>query len=198
VYGDPLLAEEESREKHLSAAAQMPDQNKPKGWVDFAVYMAELDFGNMTHFSYELYENELQLLISVRRPVGVRKRLRDQTNLVRSPFNMHTQNQFLNYWNVKQSFYMRGIATKDFKKILELIVKENPSIKISDRLTASFLSKNEIVEQEKILNSRSVKFLCTLNQLQLSLRYSIFALLSCNKVSIFNESLVKFMRDLQN
>ena len=93
---------------------------------------------------------------------------------------------------------MRGTATKDFKKILELINKENPSIKISDRLTASFLSKNEIVEQEKILNSRSVKFLSTLNQLQLSLRYSIFALLSCNKVNIFNESLVKFMRDLQN
>lgn len=101
MYGDPLLAEEESREKHLSAAAQKPDQNKPKGWVDFAVYMAELDFSNMTHFSYELDENELQLLISVRRPVGVRKRLRDQTNSVRSPFNMHTQNQFLNYWNVK-------------------------------------------------------------------------------------------------
>jgi hypothetical protein len=103
LYGDPLLSEEESRIKHLSSAQQVePDPSKRPGWVDFAVYMAEIDFDNITHLSYELNErDEIQMLISVRRPVGVRKRLREQVNSVRSPFNMHSENQFLNYWNVK-------------------------------------------------------------------------------------------------
>lgn len=91
---------EEQREKHLNAAKEQ-DSSKPSGWVDFAVYMAELDFDNVTNISYESCGKELQMLISVRRPIGVRKRLRDQSNAVRSPFNMHSENQFLNYWNVQ-------------------------------------------------------------------------------------------------
>lgn len=78
-----------------------PDPSKRPGWIDFAVYMAEFDFDNITSLSYQLDESDyLQMLISVKRPVTVRKRLRDHVNQVRSPFNMHSENQFLNYWNV--------------------------------------------------------------------------------------------------
>ena len=81
MNGDPLLSEEESREKHLSAAEQPdPDPSKGRGWVDYAVYMAEIDFDNVTHLSYEQNDEDLQILISLRRPVGVRKRLRDHIN----------------------------------------------------------------------------------------------------------------------
>ena len=85
--------------------------------------MAEIEFENITHISYEIKnEVELRILISVRRPVNVRKRLRNQTNSVRSPFNMHTQNMFLNYWNVNQTFYLEGTHTgTKFKEILQFI-----------------------------------------------------------------------------
>ena len=63
--------------------------------------MVEIEFENITHISYEVTNSgELKIMISVRRPVVVRKRIRNQVNAVRSPFNMHTQNMFLNYWNV--------------------------------------------------------------------------------------------------
>lgn len=94
LFGDPLLSEEESREKHLMAAENVqPDPNKRPGWVDFAVYMAEFDFDNITSLSYQIGDSDdLQMLISVKRPVAVRKRLRDLVNQVRSPFNMHSEN----------------------------------------------------------------------------------------------------------
>ena len=100
VHGDPLLGEEESREKYI-VAAQEPESDKPVWWVAHAVYMAEIEFENMTHISYEVNDSEeLRILISVRRPVVVRKKIRNQVNAVRSPFNLHSQNMFINYWNV--------------------------------------------------------------------------------------------------
>ena len=59
VFGDPLLSEEESREKHLMAAENVqPDPSKRPGWIDFAVYMAEFDFDNITTLSYQLDESD--------------------------------------------------------------------------------------------------------------------------------------------
>lgn len=54
--------------------------------------MAEIDFDNVINLSYQQDGEDLEMLISLRRPVGVRKRLREHCNQVRSPFNMHTEN----------------------------------------------------------------------------------------------------------
>ncbi len=48
----------------------------------------------------------------------------------------------------------------------------------------------------KTLNSRAHKFIVKFDELRLPLRYSIMALISNNRVSIFNETLVPFVNQL--
>jgi hypothetical protein len=99
LMGDPLLEEEECRAKFLQLARE-PERDRQPGYVNHAVYMAEFNFDNIKRLSYQITEDSLQVVIQVYNPVPVRKRIRGQVNTVRSPFNMHNQSPFLNYWNV--------------------------------------------------------------------------------------------------
>jgi hypothetical protein len=72
--------------------------------------MAELNFDNIISFSYELTDKVLHAVIQLKNPVSVRKRLKGESNTVRSPFNMQNQNEFLNYWNLNQTFYLKGVC----------------------------------------------------------------------------------------
>lgn len=51
MFGDPLLYEEECREKFIEKAKE-PDEERPPGWVNHAVYMAEFNFDNIKRFCY--------------------------------------------------------------------------------------------------------------------------------------------------
>lgn len=139
----------------------------------------------------------MQVVVQVRNPLPVRKRLRGQTNTARSPFNMHLQSPFLNYWNCQQTFYLRGHCDRhDFAMMLNTLRSVNPTVKIEQELPVKFLKKQEIVEVGKSLNSRAYKFGTLMDQLRLPMRYAIMSLLSLYKVSIFNETLVKFVNCL--
>lgn len=74
--------------------------------------------------------------------------------------------------------------------------QKNPSIKIYNHLTVQILEKESIVKIGKTLNSRAHKFIVKFDELRLPLRYSIMALISNNRVSIFNETLVPFVNQL--
>ena len=102
MQGDPLLSEEEVRPKQIEIAKSI-EQDKPSTWVKNAAYMMELEFHKIKRVSYQFEEqtDELQILIEMTHPATARKCVgKNNTSHVRSPLNMSSQNQFLNYWNV--------------------------------------------------------------------------------------------------
>jgi hypothetical protein len=58
------------------------------------------------------------------------------------------------------------------------------------------LSKEAVVEVGKSLNSRAHKFQLKLDELRLPLKYAVMSLLSLNRVTIYNETLVAFVNSL--
>ena len=188
VFGDPLLELEETRARAIQITQDKSD--RPQNWVDHATYMIELDFRKIKRISYQFNEtssDNLTILLEMRTPASCRKRHNNNLAYVRSPFNMHEQSQFLNYWNINQSFYLKGRSDRaKLDKILKTVQKENPSIKIFDSLKAQYFSKPEIVMVCKSLMSRQNKFSLLIEELRLPLRYAILSLLSCGKISIFD------------
>ena len=80
--------------------------------------------------------------------------------------------------------------------MIEVVKHKNPSVKIDNQIKVQILEKESIVKIGKTLNSRAHKFIVKFNELRLPLRYSVMALLSNNRVSIFNETLVPFVNQL--
>ena len=102
-----------------------------------------MQLSNITHLCWDVDDasNELSVVIQVNNPVDCSKRYRDSFNAVRSPFNMHEQNQFLNNWNTNQTFYLKGAPDrKDFAAMLNFLKQQNPDIKIDQKLTVQILS----------------------------------------------------------
>jgi hypothetical protein len=110
---------------------------------------------------------------------------------------MHNQSQFLNYWNCNQTFYLEGQADRHYLHLLLNTVKSiNPSIKIQDFIAVKLMTKEAVVEVGKSLNSRAHKFQLKLDELRLPLKYAVMSLLSLNRVTIYNETLVAFINSL--
>jgi hypothetical protein len=175
-----------------------PDPDRGASWVSHAVYMAELNFDNIKSFQYEISDSdELKVLIQVYNAVPVRKRIRDQINTVRSPFNMHEQSAFLNYWNCNQTFYLKGQSDRhDLSMLIKTLKVLCPYIKIQEQVTVQLLDRTQVIDYGKQLNSRASKFMILLEELRLPLKYAVLSLLSMNRTTIFNESLVGFINSL--
>jgi hypothetical protein len=107
-------------------------------------------------------------------------------------------NEFLNYWNLNQTFLIEGRATFSmFFKFIDALKISNNSCKISEgNLKVQNLTNNETKSQIKNLAAFSLRFSTLFNQLSLQLRYAVMSLLSNSRVSLFNESLIGLMKVL--
>ena len=116
----------------------------------------------------------------------------------RSPFNLGLDEIFLNNWNLNQTFVLKGSSTeRQFMDFLEVVQKRSIGATIIRRpIEEMNLSKVICLQNLKELKTRSRDFLIELNKLRIQLRYSLLALLSENKVSIFNETLITLMKNL--
>lgn len=204
---DPLLRIEENRKEH----SQGHCNNEPS-------YHAEIIFKNIKSISYVQLPADrrfsedpdivnLRLVLQLNLPCVCYKRYFNQKgrpSRVRSPFNMLESekawegNEFLNYWNLNQTFLIEGQATFSmFFKFLNSVKLHNPCCKITaDQLKIKSIANNEIKSQIKMLAAHSLRFSALFNQLSLQLRYAIMSLLSNSKVSLFNESLLGLMKVL--
>jgi hypothetical protein len=93
---------------------------------------------------------------------------------------------------------MVGVSTKEkFMHFLEVIKRRNPSLKVNENsYLTERLSFDETKKELIDVVKRSELFYQTMNNLRLPSRCAIMALLSGKKVSLFNESLIKFMEHL--
>ena len=58
------------------------------------------------------------------------------------------------------------------------------------------MDSTQVIDYGKQLNSRASKFMILLEELRLPLKYAVLSLLSMNRTTIFNESLVGFINSL--
>ena len=115
--------------------------------------------------------------------------------LSRSPLNIGDKNIFVNYWNLNQTVLVEGWSTmKQFNLLKSVLLSRNSHCKVKpwNHRGDSAMDLANIKE----LFQRSLHFDHILDQLRIQLRYSVLALLSENKVSIFNEDLIDLMRVL--
>ena len=147
------------------------------------------------------------MVIQLRLPCSCSKRYYSQKcrpSTVRSPFNMIGAEQswkgseFLNYWNLNQTILLEGRSTvKMLELFLGTVRHRNPSCKVtegSDRIQT--LDNEQTKAELKALCKHALRFSFVFNELALQLRYSIMSLLSSNKVSLFNETLISLMKSL--
>ena len=110
----------------------------------------------------------------------------------RSPLNLGAKdsNMFLNFWNLNQTYYLRGETKEsDFDHLLLVLQKRclNATIVREDNgFEKHFLETPQMVEEMKELKVRGHVFSKFMDQLRLQLRYAFMALLSENCVSLFN------------
>ena len=117
-----------------------------------------------------------------------------------SPFNLGQEgcNLFLNNWNTNQTVYVKGtVFDCMFSRMLTVIKQRNPTVEIVklDRPPCG-LEKNTMLTNMKELVKRGYLFSNYVNELRLQLRYAVLALLSENRVSLFNESIIDLMDNL--
>lgn len=115
---------------------------------------------------------------------------------MRSPLQMN--DLFLNYYNLKQVFFLEGeTAEVNIEKLFTAVRACNPSAKISISYTQERTPQsNDIFNEVRLLGERSMRFKKYLQSLKFPLAYSMLMLLSQGKVSLFNDNLVKLMEYL--
>ena len=118
---------------------------------------------------------------------------------VRSPLNMGESGEglFLNNWNLNQTFFLKGATTESrYENLLQILKKRCPGATIveeTDSIGAKVLEPHEILSEIKKLKIRAIQFNKLLQEFRLQVRYSLMALLSENKVSLFNQSMLELM-----
>jgi len=109
-------------------------------------------------------------------------------------------NLFLNYWNLNQTFFLKGKTTvahfENFKVVLAKRSLHATIVEETGPLSVNILNIESSKQEMKDLKVRGFKFSLMLDALRLQLRYSILALLSENKVYLFNPSLIKLIHSL--
>ena len=122
----------------------------------------------------------------------------------RSPLNLGftDENTFLNFWNLNQTFVIKGKTnTARFGLFMEVIKNRciyAPIVDESNQSGIKLLEEERISLETRELINRGRRFMEQLEEYRLQLRYSIMALLSENKVSLFNISLKKLMNTIIN
>jgi hypothetical protein len=128
---------------------------------------------------------------------------------VRSPFS-HPTDLFMNYWTLHQVYYLCGRSFQDLvDRFVDVIKKRNPLCKLSvacedgnkDGLVSNTSKisnhmQNSIITPVRDLLRRSKLFQESLPKLRLPLMFSILAMLSQDKVNLFNNRLQHFMEYL--
>lgn len=121
-------------------------------------------------------------------------------NTCRSPLNMSHEdaNLFLNFWNLNQTFYLNGVTTLfRFERLLHILKQRSPLAIISEETFISGVhvlnQPRDIMQEMGELRIRGGGFGILLNKMRLQMRYAFMALLSQNRVSLFNESLLELM-----
>lgn len=212
LQGDPLRTEEETRDFVLNFAESNDKENKEKNWVDHARYLVDVDFSNIKHLGFLESKDsqdpdcyELEVMIELKVPASCRKRFaykekRSCINKVKSPFNMHTQNLFLNYWNLNQCFYLKGKANKrDFYQFMSKLKQTaGEYCPIKQQLQAEIMDKESAFQYLMQLLRRSVNINAKIDKLRLPLRLAIMHLLSYGKVSIFDTTFDSFISVLSS
>lgn len=226
LFGDPLFEVEESRWLELSRRREL---HSVVGESNInSQYMLDLEFQNIKHLVYKVEQDVtlrregeifVTLLIQLDKPSGSRKlnllthygkqqyskkmsgRYWSPTSASRSPLNMGEDdaNLFLNFWNLNQTFYLKGRTTvrrfDDFKSIVSKRCLNATIVEETESIGVQILAKEAIKEEMKELKVRGHTFVEALNKLKLQVRYAILALLSEGRVSLFNSTLVPLMRN---
>lgn len=144
----------------------------------------------------------LSLMIQVAMPCAARKRVpgsdgkKDWTSQSRSPFNMGSGELFLNNWNLNQTFIFKGRTTESqLDRFLAVVRQRSLSANIlNQKIEQIRPGKDTCLQHLKELKNRSCRFLSLLDQLKVQLRYSVMALLSENKITLFNDSIVTLVQ----
>ena len=121
----------------------------------------------------------------------------------RSPLNMghDDANLYPNFWNLNQTFYLKGVTTKfRFNRLLHILRQRCPLAVISED---TFISGVRVIENPRdllheigVLKTRGEGFRLLLDKMRLQMRYAFMALLSQNRVSLYNDTILMLMSNV--
>ena len=187
-------------------------------------YMMDLDFANIKTLTYQTepfrgglshkpykgnnYQEAkvggslfLSLMVQMDMPCTARKRVsaknkKEWVSQSRSPFNMGLNEIYLNNWNLNQTFIFKGRSSKEYlDRFIAIVKQRSPRAKVIEgEIEQIKPGKDYCLAHLKDLKSRSMRFIHELDKLRIQLRYSFMALLSENKVNLFNDSIITLMQ----
>ena len=168
----------------------------------------EIKFDNISKFcTRQLERDNVQIMMAMRRPVKVLLKTKEGFKEVPSPLRFSAEDKmFMNSWNFKQVLFMEGTLeiTMRLDQLIKLVHSSDLVPKVSPENLGNIrvLSESEpkCIELQDRMADYNIEFNSLLKTLVLPIRFSILALLSSRKCSVFDDTLIRLMKyilDLQ-
>lgn len=144
-------------------------------------------------------------MMVMRRPVKVLLRTKEGFKEIPSPFRFMDENKVLqNTWNLKQVIFLEGTLeiTMRLEQLLQVIKNSDlvPKICATDLGLVRVLKEDE--PQCKKMHDRFLElnnqFNLSLTQLVVPVRFSVLALLTARKCTVFDDSIIQLMHYLRD
>ena len=165
------------------------------------MYQLEIKFDNISKFSTRPLERDnIQIMITLRRPAKCLLKTKEGFKEVPSPFRFVAEDKmFLNAWNMKQVIFIEG--TLELTQRLETLIKVVQSTDLVPKISPMTLGNVRVLdinepkckELHAKMQENNERFNKALNKLVVPIRFSILALLSAKKCTVFDDSLINLM-----
>lgn len=145
------------------------------------------------------------MLLVMRRPVKVLLKSKEGFKEVPSPLRFKAADKtFINSWNLKQVLFIEG--TLEITMRLEAIIKVVQSSDLVPRISPTDLGNIRVLDQaepkcrelQDLMMQNSEDFNANLKKLVVPVRFSILALLSARKCTVFDRSLTNLIEYVLN
>ncbi|CDW77053.1 rna-directed rna polymerase [Stylonychia lemnae] len=207
VEKDPFFMHEESRSTKIKAHKKILESENPS-----PIYIVDLEFTNIKKIEIFLKEKKLQgglyaeIYVHMDKPANCQKLYpfnQMKPCFVRSPFKLPFD-PYMQYWNLHQIYFIAGkVTNQKIDKFLEIVQKRNALVKVKitkqdySEETNNDAKRSIIVSGLRTLIELNKKFKYIIDKLRLPIIFSMMAMLSNDKVNLFNEKFLEFIEFLQ-
>ena len=165
-------------------------------------YQLEIKFDNIAKFCTRPVERDIvQIMMVLRKPAKVLEKTKDGFREMQSLFRLSAPDKmFMNAWNLKQVIFVEG--SLEITTRLEKLIKVVQSTDMVPTISPFDLGKVRVLDNEETkciqlhekLMGNNERFNSLFKKMILPLRFSILALLTARKCTVFDTSLCDLMQ----
>jgi hypothetical protein len=165
-------------------------------------YQLEIKFDNIAKFCTRPVERDIvQIMMVLRKPAKVLEKTKDGFREMQSLFRLQAPDKmFMNAWNLKQVIFVEGSLeiTTRLEKLIKVVQSTDmvPTISPFDLGKVRVLDNEEpkCVQLHEKLMANNERFNSLFKKMILPLRFSILALLTARKCTVFDTTLCDLMQ----